>query len=165
MEESMIDRLTPAEEDPEVHGHLAALARHEPRGNFPDRVFVNVWQPAPRRIRDLRLTIREWVDSGRVWFLIGAFAAGSLIPIAVGVVAIATWRGELASALGQAGPGMWSAIVTGWNGTLAEVGSYWAANAPTGETLALVGSAAAVTTVICTVGLHRMVRLGRTAKL
>ena len=159
----MIDRLTPAEEDPEVHGHLAALAQHEPHGNFADRVFVNVWRPAPRRIRDLRLSVRKWVDSGRVWFLIGAVAAGSLIPIAVGVAAIATWRGELASALRQAGPPMWSAIVTGWNGTLAEVGSYWVAHAPSGETLALVGSAAAITTVVCTIGLYRMVRLGGTA--
>lgn len=160
----MIGRLTPAEEDPEVHGHLAAIARHEPRGNFADRVFVNVWRPAPRRVRELRLAVREWVDSGRVWFLVGALAAGSLIPIAVGVAAIARWRSELAAALRRAGPAMWNEIVEGWSGTLAEVGSSWAAYAPAGEMLALVGSAAAITTVVCTVGLYRMLRLGGTAK-
>lgn len=74
---------TPADEDPEVHRYLAVLERPAPGPGLADRVLVRVQQPAPYWLRRLRARREDLIRSGRIWFIVGVFAAGSLIPVLV----------------------------------------------------------------------------------
>lgn len=149
----------PAEEDPVVDRMLSGLPTPEPRGKIADRVLSRVRRPLPFRIRKIEAGIRELVDSGRIWLVIGGLAVGSLLPIAVAAVGAAFFATTLANAFHAA---VNELLPLGWTYvrheimSLVETGRTWA------EALALsprAWSMVAVGTVIglagCGWGLHR----------
>ena len=150
---------TPDEEDPVVHGYLTALGRPQPTSGLADRVLVNVWKPKPRWLRRLAASYTELVESGRIWFVVGAFAAGSLIPIAAAVAGVAAWGNEFAWGAGRVAPELWGGVITGWNAFLAELSATWNTFAPGTDVLLVAGVVTLISTAVCSVGLYRMVRL------
>ena len=158
-----MNQLHPADEDPVVHGYLSTLKHIQPRRGFQDRVLVNVWGPPPRWIRQARQGLAQWIESRRIWFVIAAFAAGSLIPVAVGAVVVMAWGEQAARAFGRFGPQVWSAVVTGWNAGLTTTADFLTAHMPDGGTVALISVVTLITTLICVGGLFRMIKAGGTA--
>ncbi len=154
-----MNRNTPAEEDPVVHGYLTALRRPEPRPGLANRVLVNVWQPKPRWLRRFEASYADLVESGRIWFVLGAFAAGSLIPVAASVALVWAWGNQLAWGADRVVPDLWAGIVAGWQAAVAEVSAVWNASIPGTDLLMTAAIVTVVTTVICSVGLYRMVRI------
>ena len=154
-----MDHLTPADEDPVVHGYLTALGRPAPVSGLANRVLVNVWQPKPAWLSRIEAWYGELVESGRIWFVVGAFAAGSLIPIAVSALAVVAWGDQLAWGAGEFGPQLWAAVVTGWNSALSEISKAWTTYMPGSGFLKAAALVTLLTTVICSIGLYRMVRL------
>lgn len=155
-----MDHMTPANEDPVVHGYLTALGRPSPAPGLANRVLVNVWRPKPVWLRRLIARYDELVESGRIWFIVGAFAAGSLIPIAVVTVGFVAWGNQIAWAFGKIGPSVWGAVVSAWNATISESSTLWNMFMPSGEILKTAALVTSITIVICSIGLHRMIRLG-----
>jgi hypothetical protein len=88
MSDDVHNGLTPAEEDPVIHRMVTALPTPQPRREFGDLVLSAVWRPHPRWARRVRATLRELIDSGRVWLVVGGLAVGSLVPIAAVAVTI-----------------------------------------------------------------------------
>ena len=159
MEERLMDHLSPADEDPVVHGYLTALGRPSPASGLANRVLVNVWQPKAAWLRRVEAKYDELVESGRIWFVIGAFAAGSLIPIAVAIVAAVAWGNQLAWGVGEVGPRLWGSVVTGWSSALSEISRIWTTYMPGSGVLKTAALVTLITTVICSIGLYRMVQL------
>jgi GMP synthase PP-ATPase subunit len=164
MEERVMDHRTPADEDPVVDGYLTALGRPAPSPGLANRVLVNVWQPKPRWLRRAEARYDELVESGRIWFIIGAFAAGSLIPITVATVGMVAWGDQIAWGYGEIVSSVWGALVSAWNAAIAEASALWHTLMPSGDVLKIAALVISITTVICSVGLYRMMRLGATAR-
>ena len=155
-----MDHFRPADEDPVVHGYLTALGRPSPAPGLANRVLVNVWKPKPVWLRRLIARYDELVESGRIWFIVGAFAAGSLIPIAVVTVGFVAWGNQIAWGFGEIGPSVWGAVVSAWNTAIGEASTLLNTFMPSGDFLKTAGLVTSITTVICSVGLYRMMRLG-----
>ena len=62
-----VTRLSPAEEDPVLHRHLAAALPFTPRPLFDEHVLARVWRPDPEWVRNVKFAGEELVDSGRIW--------------------------------------------------------------------------------------------------
>jgi len=154
-----MDHRTPADEDPVVHGYLTALGQPPAVSGLANRVLVNVWRPKPAWLRRIEARYDELVESGRIWFVVGAFAAGSLIPIAVSALAVVAWGNQLAWGASEFGPQLWAAVVTGWNTALFEISNVWTTYMPGSGVLKAAAFVTLITTVICSFGLYRMVRL------
>jgi hypothetical protein len=95
---------TPAEEDPVLHGMLAALPQPRPSHALEDRVLSGVFRPAPQWLRRARSAWTGLNESGRIWVVVGALAAGSVLPFAALLVGarlaaphVGGWVGSSAS--------------------------------------------------------------------
>jgi hypothetical protein len=89
---------TPAEEDPVLDGLLASLPLPQQRHNLEDRVLSGVFRPAPRWLRRARSAWKDLHESGRVWMVVGALAAGCVLPLgalALGIRLAAPRTGDL----------------------------------------------------------------------
>ena len=121
-------------------------------------MLVNVWQPKPAWLRTAEAKYDELVKSGRIWFVVGAFAAGSLIPIAVAALAAFAWGNQIAWGAGEFGPQLWEAAVAGWTAALSEISRIWTTYMPGSGVVTTAALVTLLTTVICSIGLYRMVR-------
>lgn len=151
----MNDRLrfepTPAEEDPILHDYLSALPNLAPRVSLETKVLTHVWRAPPRWVGQMQRRWVESVETGRIWFVLGALAAGSLIPLGVAAgltIAFADQIGAL---------GTWMVARFGPSSTQS-VTSWWAANVPL-HLGAWVGGVAGVST-FSAIGLFLTLRRG-----
>ena len=113
-----VTRLTPAEEDPLLHRHLADLPSFGPHRLFDDRVLSHVWRPEPEWVENVRRAGRELFATGRGWFLVGGLALGSLLPLMVLVAAGVTFDGGIGRGLA------WlfdRGIPTAWTGVSGQI--------------------------------------------
>jgi hypothetical protein len=154
--------LTPADEDPVIHRHLAALPAFTPATLFGDRVLSRVWMPEPAWARNVRVVGRDWTDSGRMWLVFGALALGSLIPTAAGVTLVAAFASEIAAGIA------WLfdvGLATGAAGTADELAARWSQIAPadalgrlTASQIATLTAGSVALLVGCTWGLRTTMR-------
>ncbi len=92
MNEDIHSRLSPAEEDPQLHALLAALPHHPPSSGFADRVLAEVWRPAPAWARQIRRAGRAVFKPKRAWVLAGGLAASSTImAVFIAAIVVANW--------------------------------------------------------------------------
>jgi hypothetical protein len=89
MSDNIESRLSPAEEDPQLHALLAALPHHPPSSGFADRVMAEVWRPAPLWARQMRRAGRAIFNAKRAWVLAGGLAASSTIMAVLITAAVA----------------------------------------------------------------------------
>ncbi len=150
--------LSPADEDPVVHRYLARLSTPEPAPGFDRRILVNVWGPAPAWVRSARARITDHVDSGRVWFVLGALAAGSLIPVAVAITAFGVWGSQMSWVTGRIAPELWAAMTAAAGAGLGQVTNTWARYMPSQSVLVVAVLVWVPIAFICVVGLRRMLR-------
>lgn len=106
MNESPVTQLTPADEDPFVHRHLAALASFAPGEAFADRVMTRVWRPAPAWVRRTAELGRRVFSRKRVWAWTGGLAAASAISALLAIGLALTYSVQLETA--------WSVVAGGW---------------------------------------------------
>ena len=71
------DMPDPLDHDPVLDRYLARLGHYAPAPGFENRVLANVYVPAPRWLQALRERARSLVETKRVWWLAGGFAASS----------------------------------------------------------------------------------------
>jgi hypothetical protein len=84
--------LTPAQEDPVVHGYLSSLQTFSPRAGFEDRVMSRVWQPVPAWLRPLVRRARTVAHPKRAWVLAGGLAfTSSVFVTALVVLVVSNW--------------------------------------------------------------------------
>lgn len=73
----------PLDNDPVLDRQLAQLGHFAPAPGFEDRVLANVFVPAPRWVQALRERGRSLIETKRVWWLAGGFAASSVISVTI----------------------------------------------------------------------------------
>lgn len=155
-------RLTPAEEDPVLHRHFAALPAYAPNVLFEDHVLSRVWRPEPEWVRNVRFYGRELVDTGRIWLLIGAVTFGSLIPLVVLLgsgTAFATEIGEGIDWFFQRGiPAAWTSAMADISSTLSLIETRVTALPLVGEALRMVAVGSVPVLAVCAWGLSRTMR-------
>jgi len=156
--------LTPADEDPVIHRHLAALPAFTPATLFEDRVLSRVWMPDPEWARNVRAVGREWTDTGRIWLVLGALALGSLIPAAVGASLVGAFASEIAAGiewlfdvgLPTAAAGMANELAVRWS----EVAPHGAPDRLTTPQAASLAAGCVTLLASCTLGLRATMRPG-----
>ncbi len=159
MSDDVHNGLTPADEDPVIHRMLTALPTPQPQREFGDLVLSNVWRPHPRWVRRVRGSLRDLVNSGRVWLVVGGLAVGSLLPIAAAAVAISIFAPSIAGGVEtlftQLIPLAWTSLVT-------QVTSLFETVVTSAEQLglhprawAMIGMTSLVGLAVCGWGLHR----------
>jgi len=162
MNDRLVPAPTPAEEDPVLHGYLSALPGFAPSGGLRDRVLTHVWAPLPQWVRQAQDRWVVLVESGRVWYVIGAIAAGSLIPLGVitglliafssQIAVLSTWM------IARFGPELSGLVAIYWAAATQSVTSWWAANAPPNVGLWVAGVAGLST--VSAIGLLVTLRRG-----
>lgn len=160
-----VTKLTPAEEDPVLHRHLAAVTAYAPRALFDDHVLSRVWRPDPEWIRNVRFAGEELVDTGRVWLWIGAVTVGSLIPLAVLLGGGTTFATEIGAGIDwmfQKGiPSLWTAASSDMSRTLSQLETRMAALPLGSEALRAVAAGSIPVLAVCAWGLSRTMRAKR----
>ena len=162
----MNDRLrfepAPAEEDPILHDYLSALPNFAPRVSLETKVLTHVWRAPPRWVGQVQRRWVESVETGRIWFVLGALAAGSLIPLGVAAgltIAFADQIGALGTwMVARFGPSIAGVLAAYWASSTQSVTSWWAANVPL-HLGAWVGGVAGVST-LSAIGLFLTLRRG-----
>ncbi len=84
------DMPDPLDHDPVLDRYLARLGHYAPAPGFENRVLANVYVPAPRWLQALRERARSLVETKRVWWLAGGFAASSVISITIVTAVVLT---------------------------------------------------------------------------
>jgi hypothetical protein len=148
-----------AEEDPEVHRYLVTLERYAPHPSLADRVLVRVRRPDPRWLRDVRDRAAALVASGRIWYVVAAFAIGSLIP-QIALVALGTAYADVLSQYAglmtaQFLPRLLEAALSAITGARFIITSRLGVALPLGLTLWEAAAIAAALTLAAAYGLHR----------
>jgi hypothetical protein len=160
-----VTKLTPAEEDPVLHRHIAAMPAFAPRALFEDHVLARVWRPDPEWVRNVRFAGEELVESGRIWLLIGAVTVGSLIPLAVLLGGGATFATEIGTGIDwlfKTGiPSVWTATASDISYAMSQLETLMAALPLSSETLRVVALGSLPVLAACTWGLSRTMRATR----
>jgi hypothetical protein len=86
---------TPAQEDPAVHRALATLPAFGPATWFEDRVMSRVRRPLPPWLKQALAGWRHYVESGRIYGVVGALAVGSLLPATAALLLASTFREQI----------------------------------------------------------------------
>jgi hypothetical protein len=163
MSDRSLPDLTPAEEDPVLHGYLATLPQAMPSQGLQRRVLTRVWRPAPRWVREAEARWIDSVESGRIWFVLGAIAAGSLIPLAVTTGLLVTFSSQIGALsawmISEFGPELSGLLAMYWAAATQSVTSWWAAVAPPNVGAWAAGGAGVV--AVSAVGFIWTIRRGR----
>ena len=154
--------LTPAQEDPILHGYLTALPTYSPRAGFEDRVMSRVWQPAPAWVRPLTRSARAFAHPKHVWALAGGLAFTSCVFVtAMVALTVAYWMHvETAWRLFSSTIvlGTWSVVVH-WTAATIAAAVRWFQLLDVGRvTLAVASCAATVVVLSSAWGLLRTVK-------
>ena len=116
MSDDLHTGLTPADEDPVIHRMISTLPTPQPRREFGDLVLSKVWRPDPRWARRARGVMRDAIESGRIWLVVGGLAVGSLLPIAAVAVGISVFAptivGGVETLVTRSIPLGWTFVVT-----------------------------------------------------
>ncbi len=174
MRDVPLDPRSPAEEDPAVHQHLAALRAFTPSPGLAERVLVRVWLPLPPRLRRLRDWAGTELTRRRMWMAAIPLIAGTLVTAVTVGALVASYPTEAGRVVGFA---IEHGVLALWRGGLEAVASAWLALGETlGFTALTVAQALSVTLAgmilmaACAWGLYRTVgadvpvRMGTHAK-
>lgn len=160
--------LTPAEEDPELHRMLATLPTPEPHGGLDERVLSRVWRPAPPSVRRVRTVMRDLVESGRIWLLVGSVGVGSLALLSAGFVVSRIFAREIGvavrAAVAQALPQAVAAVSAEATSLLEAVRASVEPLGFSGQEWAALGGGSALLLLGCALGLHRAMTPSRTRR-
>jgi hypothetical protein len=151
---------SPAEEDPVLHRYLADAAGFAPAPGLENRVLAWVRRPPPAWIAALRRTMDRYNASGQAWYVLGAFALGSLLPWIV-LGAMATAEPQLLSAGArwvstEGWPALAGAISVQAVGVGRDVGGVAGRLLPAGLSLTTISGLAAAVWLACAVALYRV---------
>ena len=159
-----VTKLTPAEEDPVLHRYLAAMPAYAPRV-LEDHVLARVWRPDPEWVRNVRFAGEEWVETGRIWLLIGAVTVGSLIPLAVLLGGGGTFATEIGAGIDwlfQTGiPAVWTAVSSDASRAVSQLETRMTALPLGSEVLRAVAAGSIPVLGACAWGLARTMRAKR----
>lgn len=161
-ERNDVTKLSPAEEDPVLHRYLAVLPEFSPGGLFEERVLAGVWRPDPEWMRNVRYALRDSIETGRIWLLVGAVTVGCLIPLAVLVGTGATFASEIGTGstllLERGIPAAWTAASEVIGRALSQVETFLGALPVSGGTLRAFALGSVPVLLGCAWGLSRTMR-------
>jgi hypothetical protein len=165
MNDQIMDGRTPAEEDPALHRYLVMLPAVQPTSGFEDRVLSRVWRPYPqwhRRVSAAGLTL---VETGEIWFWVGALALGSILPLVAGVTLTATFSAEIGSGIAwlveEGIPSVWAAASADVMQQFESLATRVSATGLDGRALGAVGLGCVTVLAGCAVGLRRTITRSR----
>ncbi|MBE0592922.1 MAG: hypothetical protein IH616_11050 [Gemmatimonadales bacterium] len=168
MDDHVANGLTPAEEDPELHRMLADLPAPEPARRLDERVLSRVRRPAPRSVRRVQAVTRELVDSGRIWFVVGGLAVGSLLPLSAMFLASRVFAhqvgGAVTAVVTRAVPWAMAAASARIASLVETARGYLESLGLSGQAWAAVGGGGVILLLGCALGLRRTMTPGRTRR-
>ncbi len=160
MNEPNSTSITPAEEDPVVHGWLASLPELAPRLGFEDAVMSRVRVPAPSWVLSVQNATRHVFAGKRVWMWAGGLAATSAVSLAIVVTLTVSYWMQVETAWSLFATGFaveaWRAVVTVAAKTASTgfaLSAFWGFNF---KMLTFAGLAGALVTVTSLWGLYRI---------